>query len=112
MVIMLVAVAVVFGGIFGFQAFKAMMIKKFMSAMARRRRPSRRQGRQQRMAAEDRSGRQPARREGRRPVAGSVGRGRSISFNSGDDVERRHAAVEAARPMTIAKLESLQATAT
>ena len=34
MVIMLVAVAVVFGGIFGFQAFKAMMIKKFMSSMA------------------------------------------------------------------------------
>ena len=34
MVIMLVAVAVVFGGIFGFQAFKAAMIKKFMSAMS------------------------------------------------------------------------------
>jgi membrane fusion protein (multidrug efflux system) len=34
MVIMLIAVAVVFGGIFGFQAFKAMMIKKFMSSMA------------------------------------------------------------------------------
>jgi membrane fusion protein (multidrug efflux system) len=34
MVIMLVAVAVVLGGIFGFQMFKAAMIKKFMSAMA------------------------------------------------------------------------------
>jgi len=34
MVIMLVAAAVVFGGIFGFQAFKAAMIKKFMSAMS------------------------------------------------------------------------------
>jgi membrane fusion protein (multidrug efflux system) len=34
MVIMLVAVAIVFGGIFGFQAFKATMIKKFMSAMS------------------------------------------------------------------------------
>ena len=34
MVIMLIAVAVVFGGIFGFQAFKAAMIKKFMSSMA------------------------------------------------------------------------------
>ncbi len=33
MVIMLVAVAVVFGGIFGFQLFKAAMIKKFISAM-------------------------------------------------------------------------------
>jgi membrane fusion protein (multidrug efflux system) len=34
MVIMLIAVVVVFGGIFGFQAFKGMMIKKFMSSMA------------------------------------------------------------------------------
>ena len=34
MVIMLAVVALVFGGIFGFQAFKAMMIKKFMSSMA------------------------------------------------------------------------------
>ncbi len=34
MVIMLAAVAVVFGGVFGFQAFKAAMIKKFMSQMA------------------------------------------------------------------------------
>jgi membrane fusion protein (multidrug efflux system) len=34
MVIMLFAVAIVLGGIFGFQAFKAAMIKKFMSAMS------------------------------------------------------------------------------
>ena len=34
MVIMLVAVAIVFGGIFGFQAFKAVMIKKFISALS------------------------------------------------------------------------------
>jgi membrane fusion protein, multidrug efflux system len=34
MVIMLVAVAIVFGGVFGFQAFKAVMIKKFMSSMS------------------------------------------------------------------------------
>jgi len=34
MVIMLAVVAVVFGAIFGFQAFKAAMIKKFMSTMA------------------------------------------------------------------------------
>ena len=33
MTIMLIAVAVVFGGIFGFQAFKAAMIKKFIGAM-------------------------------------------------------------------------------
>lgn len=34
MVIMLVAVGVVFGGIFGFQAFKGAMIKKFMASQA------------------------------------------------------------------------------
>ena len=34
MVIMLVAVAVVFGGIFGFQAFKTVMIKKFISGLS------------------------------------------------------------------------------
>jgi membrane fusion protein, multidrug efflux system len=34
MVIMLIAVAVVLGGIFGFQAFKAVMIKKFMASMS------------------------------------------------------------------------------
>ena len=33
MVIMLVAVAVVLGGVFGFQVFKAAMIKKFMATM-------------------------------------------------------------------------------
>ena len=32
MVIMLILVGVLFGGIFGFQAFKAHMIKKFMAA--------------------------------------------------------------------------------
>ncbi len=34
MAIMLVAVAIVLGAVFGFQAFKAVMIKKFMSAMS------------------------------------------------------------------------------
>ena len=34
MVIMLIGVAIVLGGIFGFQAFKAVMIKKFMATMA------------------------------------------------------------------------------
>src|SRR5258708_19795191 len=33
MIIMLIAVGVVFGGVFGFQIFKNAMIKKFMSAM-------------------------------------------------------------------------------
>src|SRR5271155_5166609 len=34
MVIMLVAVAIVFGGIFGFQVFKGIMIKKFITALS------------------------------------------------------------------------------
>jgi len=34
MILMLIAVGVVFGGVFGFQAFKGAMIKKFMSATA------------------------------------------------------------------------------
>ena len=34
MVIMLVAVALVFGGVFGFQAFKGAMTKNFMSSMS------------------------------------------------------------------------------
>ena len=34
MVIMLVAVAIVFGGIFGFQVFKGIMIKKFIGALS------------------------------------------------------------------------------
>src|SRR5258708_11831523 len=33
MIIMLIAVGVVFGGVFGFLNFRAAMIKKFMSAM-------------------------------------------------------------------------------
>ena len=33
MVIMLAAVALVLGGVFGFQAFKAAMIKKYLGAM-------------------------------------------------------------------------------
>ncbi len=34
MVIMLIGVAIVLGGVFGFQAFKAVMIKKFMATLA------------------------------------------------------------------------------
>ena len=63
MVIMLVAVAIVFGGIFGFQVFKGIMIKKFIE---RPEQPAAdhlsHQSRLERMAAEDRGGRQPARR--------------------------------------------------
>ena len=77
MVIMLATVAIVFGGIFGFQAFKAAMIKKFMSSMSQPPQTvSDHQGRHQPLAAEHRSGRQPARGQWRRSVAGGFRRGR------------------------------------
>ena len=77
MVIMLVAVAIVFGGIFGFQVFKGIMIKKFIGALSNPPQTDlRRQSQLQRMAAEDRGGWQLARREGRRSVAGSFRRRR------------------------------------
>ena len=76
MVIMLVAVAVVFGGIFGFQVFKAAMIKKFITALSNppqtvsvtRRRPAN--------GNEDRSDRLVARGQGRRSVARGLRRRR------------------------------------
>ena len=91
MVIMLVAVAIVFGGIFGFQVFKAAMIKKFISPHG--------------IAAADGLGDQGRlRAHGNRKIE-AVGSLRavkgadlslevsgvvdSISFNSGDDVAGR-----------------------
>ena len=70
MVIMLVAVAVVFGGIFGFQAFKAVMIKKFIAALSNPPQTiSAATAGNQRMATENRGDRLAARGEGRRSVA-------------------------------------------
>ena len=111
MVIMLIAVVVVLGGIFGFEVFKAVMIKKFMAAhelppqTVSRPRPARG------MAAADRGGRQPARRQRRRSVARGRRRRRSISFNSGDDVRAGRAAAQAARGRRHRQAQSLQATA-
>jgi len=112
MVIMLVAVAVVFGGIFGFQAFKAMMIKKFMSSMA--------QPPQTITAAK-------AANSAWQPNVAAVGSLRavkgtdlslevsgvvdSISFDSGDDVEQGAVLLKLRSDDDTAKLESLQATA-
>ncbi len=112
MVIMLIAVALVFGGIFGFQAFKAMMIKKFMSAMA--------QPPQTVTAVK-------AGNSAWQPNIESVGSLRavkgadlslevsgvvdSISFNSGDDVNEGTLLLKLRADDDQAKLDSLKATA-
>src|SRR6202043_2392520 len=112
MVIMLVAVALVFGGVFGFQAFKAAMIKKFMSAMA--------QPPQTVTAGK-------ANVSEWQPKITAVGSLRAVSgadlslevsgvvdvlaFNSGDDVEKGTPLLKLRSDDDQAKLESLQATA-
>jgi membrane fusion protein (multidrug efflux system) len=112
MVIMLIAVAVVFGGIFGFQAFKASMIKQFMSSMS---------------APPQTVSATKAGYSEWQPKIEAVGSLRavkgadlslevsgvvdSISFNSGDDVEQGAPLLKLRADDDIAKLESLQATA-
>jgi membrane fusion protein (multidrug efflux system) len=112
MVIMLIAVAVVFGGIFGFQAFKAAMIKKFMSSMA---------------APPQTVTALKAANSQWQPTIEAVGSLRavkgadlslevsgvvdSISFNSGDDVNEGTVLLKLRSDDDQAKLESLQATA-
>ncbi len=112
MVIMLIAVVVVFGGIFGFQAFKAAMIKKFMSTM---RAPP------QTVSATT------ARYSRWQPTLESVGSLRAvkgadlslevagvvdaISFSSGDDVKEGAVLLKLRSDDDAAKLVSLQATA-
>jgi membrane fusion protein (multidrug efflux system) len=112
MVIMLVAVAVVFGGIFGFQAFKSAMIKKFMSTMA--------QPPQTVSASKAAISEWQPKIEAvgsLRAVKGSdlslevSGVVDSISFNSGDDVEQGAPLLKLRADDDVAKLESLQATA-
>ena len=112
MVIMLAAVAIVFGGVFGFQAFKAAMIKKFMSSMAQ---PP------QTVTASK------ATMSEWQPKITAVGSLRavkgadlslevsgvvdSLAFNSGDDVEQGTLLLKLRADDDVAKLESLQATA-
>ncbi len=113
MVIMLVGVAIVFGGIFGFNAFKQAMIKKFMGAMA--------SSQMQTVSATK------AALSEWQPTIEAVGSLRAvkgadlslevsgvvdaISFNSGDDVEQGVQLLKLRADDDTAKLQSLQATA-
>jgi membrane fusion protein (multidrug efflux system) len=112
MVIMLVAVAIVLGGIFGFQAFKASMIKKFMSAMS---------------APPQTVSTAKAGYDDWQPQIEAVGSLRavkgsdlsievsgvvdSIAFNSGDDVQEGAPLLKLRSDDDVAKLQSLQAVA-
>ncbi|MGH6673714.1 MAG: efflux RND transporter periplasmic adaptor subunit [Xanthobacteraceae bacterium] len=112
MAIMLIAVAIVLGGIFGFQAFKAMMIKKFMSAMKA---PP--QTVSTTTAAYSEWQPQIEAVGSLRAVKGAdlslevAGVVDSISFNSGDDVKQGAVLLKLRADDDAAKLTSLQATA-
>jgi membrane fusion protein, multidrug efflux system len=112
MVIMLVAVAVVFGGIFGFQAFKAVMIKKFIAALSN---PP-----QTISAATAATSEWQPKIEAigsLRAVRGSdlslevSGVVESISFSSGDDVQEGATLLKLRTADDVARLESLKAMA-
>ena len=112
MVIMLVAVAIVLGGIFGFQVFKGIMIKRFMSAMAA---PPQTvsaskaaYSQWQPTIAAIGSLRALKGADLSLEVSGIVG---SISFNSGDDVEQGAVLLKLRSDDDAAKLQSLQTTA-
>jgi membrane fusion protein (multidrug efflux system) len=112
MTIMLVAAAIVLVGIFGFQAFKAIMIKKFMSALSN---PPQTVS----TAKAVTSAWQPTIEAigSLRAVNGAdlslevSGVVDAISFNSGDDVEQGALLLKLRSDDDAAKLESLQATA-
>jgi membrane fusion protein, multidrug efflux system len=112
MVIMLVAVAVVFGGIFGFQLFKAAMIRKFISAAS-----SPPQTVSTTKAATSEWQPKIEAIGSLRAVKGSdlslevAGVVESITFNSGDDVEEGAQLVKLRTADDVAKLHSLQAMA-
>jgi membrane fusion protein (multidrug efflux system) len=112
MVIMLVAVALVLGGIFGFQAFKASMIKKFMSQMS-----SPPQTVSTAKAAYDQWQSTIQAVGSLRAVKGAdlsleaAGTIDSITFDSGDDVEAGAVLLKLRADDDAAKLESLKATA-
>jgi membrane fusion protein, multidrug efflux system len=112
MVIMLIAVAIAFGGIFGFQAFKASMIKKFMTAM----------GSPPQTVSAVKVGfsewqpkleaigslRAVLGADLSLEVAGVVD---TITFNSGDDIEQGKLLLKLRADDDVAKLESLRAVA-
>jgi membrane fusion protein (multidrug efflux system) len=112
MIIMLVAVGVVSGAIFGFQTFKAAMIKKFMAAMSS---PPQTVSATKVSSSEWQpqleavgSLRAVKGADLSLEVAGVVD---SISFNSGDDVAEGAVLLKLRSDDDQAKLESLQATA-
>ncbi|HEX4410201.1 MAG TPA: efflux RND transporter periplasmic adaptor subunit [Xanthobacteraceae bacterium] len=112
MVIMLIAVAIVLGGVFGFQAFKGVMIKKFMAGMAS---PP-----QTVSAAKAGSSQWQPQIEAvgslralngadlSLEVSGIVD---SLSFKSGDDVKQGDVLLRLRSEDDVAKLQSLQAVA-
>jgi membrane fusion protein, multidrug efflux system len=112
MVIMLVVVAVVFGGVFGFQAFKGAMTKNFMSSMSN---PP-----QTVTATKANSSQWQSKIEAvgsLRAVKGAdlsievAGVVDEIGFNSGDDVEAGAELLKLRDADDRAKLDSLKATA-
>jgi len=112
MVIMLVAVAIVFGGIFGFQVFKGIMIKKFITALSN---PP-----QTISVAKAAYSEWQTKIEAigsLRAVKGAdlslevSGVVESISFNSGDDVEEGAPLLKLRTADDIARLHSLEAMA-
>jgi membrane fusion protein (multidrug efflux system) len=112
MVIMLVAVAIVLGAIFGFQVFKSIMIKKFMSAMSS---PPQTVSTSKAAFSEWQPNIEAV--GSLRAVKGAdlslevSGIVDSISFNSGDDVDQGALLLKLRSDDDVAKLESLQATA-
>lgn len=112
MVIMLLAVAVVLGGVFGFQVFKGVMIKKFMAQMA-----SPPQTISATKAGYDEWQPKLEAVGSLRAVKGAdlslevAGVVDAISFNSGDDVEEGALLLKLRAEDDIAKLDSLKATA-
>src|ERR1700728_462593 len=112
MVIMLVAVAIVFGGIFGFQAFKAVMIKKFISALSNPPQTvsAAKAGTSEWLPKIEAIGslRSVKGADLSLEVSGVV---ESILFNSGDDVTEGAVLLKLRSDDDVAKLQSLQATA-
>jgi membrane fusion protein (multidrug efflux system) len=112
MVIMLIAAGLVFGGIFGFQAFKGAMIKKFMSQMSA---PPQTvstaiAGMQEWQPRIEAVGSLRALKGAdlALEVSGVV---ETITFNSGDDVAEGAVLLKLRDKDDVAKLQSLQATA-
>ncbi|HEX3505115.1 MAG TPA: efflux RND transporter periplasmic adaptor subunit [Xanthobacteraceae bacterium] len=112
MVIMLIGVAVVLGGVFGFGAFKQVMIKKFMAAMAVQTqtvsatRAALSQWQPQIEAVGSLRALNGA--DLSLEVSGVVG---SIAFKSGDDVKEGDVLLTLRSDDDVAKLQSLQAIA-